>query len=603
MLKEYLKDNILITDGAMGTYYGKKMGSTSSLSEPANLTNPQLVKAIHREYIRAGAKLIRTNTFSANAVTLSLSQAELTSVIQAGYHLAQEAAQETAHDQIYLAASIGPIPEPSMEHDQDLLASFDQYKHIVDTFLDLGAKNFFFETLSDLEDLRPVFRYIKDQDPTAFILTQFAMVLEGSTRKGLTISELNHQIRATDTIDAFGFNCGVGPTHLVQLIKEITPITQIVSALPNAGYPQIVNERTVYHENPEYFAHVMLELATYGVKILGGCCGTTPAYIEALAKCLQVHVPQKLRVKQSKQKQQPRRKKAKINPFRDKLANKQFTITVELDPPLTGNAAPTIRAAKRLQQAGVDAITIADSPLARARMDSLVLAAKIQREIGITTIPHLCCRDRNIIAAKASLLAAHMEGIRNILAVTGDPIASNDRSEIKSVFNLNSMTLMKLIGQLNQGNFPQDSFFLGGALNLNVVNPGSQITRMEQKMQNGASFFLTQPIFDDTAVSTITKIKQISDIPILAGIMPLVSLNNALFIHNEVPGIRIPDMYLTRFKPDMDRDTANQVGIDIAYNIASKLRSVVDGFYFITPFNRVDIITTLIYKLQSAVKD
>ncbi len=593
MLKEYLKQNTLIADGAMGTYYANRTQDNKTISEWANLTHPEIIRSIHREYIQAGAKLIRTNTFSANSITLAIDQPKLASLITAACDIAKSAAD----DEVFIGAGIGPIPQLLDANGEPLEPTVvDQYMFIVDTFLQQGINIFIFETLSSLDHLKVVFDYIKQVNPDAYILTQFAMALEGSTRKGLSMASLVTDIRTSRTIDAYGFNCGVGPTHLLKLIDQLNITTDTISALPNAGYPQIVNERTVYHENADYFADVMIDLVKRGVKILGGCCGTTPQYIKALSTKLESVHPQRTRSKQHK----PLKAKSstiRLNTFQQKLVSGQFPIAVELDPPLNGQVKSILRAAKQLHAAGVDVITIADSPLARARMDSLMLAAKIQREIGIQTMPHICCRDRNIIGTKSSLLGAHMEEIRNLLAVTGDPIPSSDRSEIKSVFNLNSQGLMELVASLNAQNFSHEPFYLGGALNLNAHNIANEVARMERKSNAGAQFFLTQPIFEQRVISYL-ETHPFGNKYVLGGIMPLVSLNNALFLNNEVPGISIPPEYIDRFHQDMDKKQAQQVGVTIALALAKKIRNYVDGFYFITPFNKVELIIEILRRLK-----
>ena len=593
MLKEYLKQNTLIADGAMGTYYANRTQDNKTISEWANLTHPEIIRSIHREYIQAGAKLIRTNTFSANSITLAIDQPKLASLITAACDIAKSAAD----DEVFIGAGIGPIPQLLDANGEPLEPTVvDQYMFIVDTFLQQGINIFIFETLSSLDHLKVVFDYIKQVNPDAYILTQFAMALEGATRKGLSLASLVTDIRTSRTIDAYGFNCGVGPTHLLKLIDQLNITTDTISALPNAGYPQIVNERTVYHENADYFADVMIDLVKRGVKILGGCCGTTPQYIKALSTKLESVHPQRTRSKQHK----PLKAKSstiRLNTFQQKLVSGQFPIAVELDPPLNGQVKSILRAAKQLHAAGVDVITIADSPLARARMDSLMLAAKIQREIGIQTMPHICCRDRNIIGTKSSLLGAHMEEIRNLLAVTGDPIPSSDRSEIKSVFNLNSQGLMELVASLNAQNFSHEPFYLGGALNLNAHNIANEVARMERKSNAGAQFFLTQPIFEQRVISYL-ETHPFGNKYVLGGIMPLVSLNNALFLNNEVPGISIPPEYIDRFHQDMDKKQAQQVGVTIALALAKKIRNYVDGFYFITPFNKVELIIEILRRLK-----
>ena len=296
-----------------------------------------------------------------------------------------------------------------------------------------------------------------------------------------------------------------------------------------------------------------------GVGIIGGCCGTTPLHIKALAQELDMQpVDPVIITKPDIRKEM--KPPVYPNTFAEKLKNNEFTIAVELDPPYGTNLEKMIKGARELKDGGVDILTIADSPMARVRTDSVMIAAKIKREVGIDAMPHICCRDKNIIALKSSLLAAHIEGIRNLLLVTGDPVPSPERNDIKSVFNLNSIKLIEMVTEMNKEVFAHEPYFLGGALNLNVLNKDVEIRRMELKAEKGAKFFLTQPIFYDNVIEYLKKIKNHYSVKILAGIIPLVSYRNAMFLNNEVPGIDISPEYIQRFSPHMSRQEAEDVG-------------------------------------------
>ncbi|NLN42077.1 MAG: bifunctional homocysteine S-methyltransferase/methylenetetrahydrofolate reductase [Clostridiales bacterium] len=592
MIKEYLKDSILITDGAMGTYYSHITGSETTISELSNKQNPELIKGIHKEYIEAGAKLIRTNTFSANSFTLGISRQDIKELIAAGYEIAKSAAKD--HD-VFVAASIGPIPELVEGKILEKDAILDEYLFIANSFLNLGANIFIFETFSSTEYIKEVSEYIKSINPKAFILTQFALNTNGFTRKGISARRIQKQIKQVDSVDAYGFNCGIGPTHLYNIIKKLDFSKDIVSALPNSGYPVIINERTVYQQNPGYFAQKLIDIKDLGVGIIGGCCGTTPLHIKALAQELDMQpVDPVIITKPDIRKEM--KPPVYPNTFAEKLKNNEFTIAVELDPPYGTNLEKMIKGARELKDGGVDILTIADSPMARVRTDSVMTAAKIKREVGIDVMPHICCRDKNIIALKSSLLAAHIEGIRNLLLVTGDPVPSPERNDIKSVFNLNSIKLIEMVTEMNKEVFAHEPYFLGGALNLNVLNKDVEIRRMELKAEKGAKFFLTQPIFYDNVIEYLKKIKNHYSVKILAGIIPLVSYRNAMFLNNEVPGIDISPEYIQRFSPHMSRQEAEDVGIDIAVELITKIKDHVDGIYLITPFNRTSMIAKIIKK-------
>jgi len=595
MLREYLLNNILITDGAMGTYYAQITDNYNVLPEFANISDPQIIERIHQEYIVAGAKLIKTNTFSANRFAMDISQLAVKKIIVAGVDIANKAA---ANNEIFVAASIGPIPEMSDKINMDQDAIIDEYKFIVDVFLEQGVKIFIFETFSDALNLAEITTYIKHKDSSVFILAQFAITPEGFTRKGISNEYLVGEMKKNKNIDAYGFNCGIGPTHLYNSLQKINIDDDIVAVAPNAGYPEIIHERTVFIQNPTYFAEKMKEISDLGVKILGGCCGTTPIHIERMRSLIGIGgktgAPQHQIIDTSRTFLQIK----SPQDFSEKIKNNQFVIAVELDPPFNADVDLMLENARICKESGVDVITIADSPMGRARVDSMMIAAKIKREVGIHVVPHICCRDKNVNALKSIILAGYAENIRNILAVTGDPIAMGDRNNIKSVFDLNSFKLMELITTMNKEVFAGEPIQIGGALNLNGPSPEVELTRMLKKMAMGASFFLTQPIFDDHVINLLPQIKKNENTKILGGIMPLVSYRNAHFLNNEVAGIRIPEGIINQFDKNMGKEEAELLGIEIAVAIANKIKDHVQGFYFITPFNRVGMIMQIIKQIK-----
>ena len=595
MIREYLQDNILITDGAMGTYYAEITGKYNGFPEFANCNDALTIERIHREYIAAGAKLIKTNTFSANSISLGISRPETAKIISAGVAIANRAA---LGKQVFVAASIGPVPEMAGNTDIDRAAVIAEYQFVVDVLLKNNVKIFVFETFSDLTHLPAVAQHIKEQDDSAFIITQFATTPEGFTRKAFSIDSIIAGARGCAHIDAYGFNCGVGPTYLLNNLRGKLPAEDIVAIAPNAGYPEVIRERTVYINNAVYFAERMKEISALGVKILGGCCGTTPGHIKKMADLIRTDETAVVVAAAGSPKLSLPLDGKKENVFADKLRNGRFVIAVELDPPFDADPQKIIASARICKENGVDAVTIADSPMGRARVDSIMLAAKIKREVDIDVIPHICCRDKNINAIKSTLLAGYIEEIRNVLAVTGDPVAESDQWDIKGVFNLNSFKLIELMSAMNKDVFPADPVNIGGALNLNVRKPEIEIDRMRKKAELGAAFFLTQPIFDEQVIEFLAQIKLQANVKILGGVMPLVSYRNARFLNNEVAGIRVPAGVLSRFDPAMSKEEAEDAGVEIALEIAGKIRNVVDGYYFITPFNRVGMITKILKQLN-----
>lgn len=580
-IKQYLKDNILLTDGAMGTYYHSNHHDEDAV-ELANLTNKEAILNIHKEYISAGARLIRTNTFSAN--TYKLGDMDIVAqVITAGYNIAKEAADDTA----YVGASIGPIP-----NNDD---SIPEYTFIIDIFLNLGADIFVFETFNNYQTLLKLTEYIKSQKPNAFILTQFALTDIGVTKKSVTSDKIISELSDYPYIDALGFNCGVGPMHMLNILKKSSIPSKYFSALPNAGYPEVINDRIEYVMNPKYFAEMVIEFPKIGVNIVGGCCGTTPEHIALLSAMLPNNTANKKNV--VPQTETAVSTPAEVNPFHKKLRENKFVVAVELDPPFKPVSEKIIASAKALKEHGVDIITIADSPMGKPRADSMLISAKILRDTGIDTLPHICCRDRNSIALRSAILGAYIEGIRNLLVVTGDPVQGDSKVDTKSVFNLNSYSLVNMVTEMNNTLFENDPIKIGGAVNFNVKNKDFELNRLLRKKDMGAEFFLTQPIFSDDTIEYIKGLPKDRDYKIFAGIMPLVTYGNVQFINNELPGITIPEQYASLFSPDMTREQAEDIGISISVDIANKIRPYVDGLYINAPFNRHQMVIKILSQL------
>ncbi|MCE5220577.1 MAG: bifunctional homocysteine S-methyltransferase/methylenetetrahydrofolate reductase [Clostridium sp.] len=593
MIKEYLKNNVIISDGAMGTYYSELTGNDVSYCEFGNLNDKETIKKIHTEYINAGAKLIRTNTFSANIYDLGVSKERLSDIIKSGINIAKEATKNTS---VFIGASIGPIKELNLEEaHKDIL---DQYKFIVDCFLEHKIDIFVFETFSNYNYLKEISEYIKSKDSDSFILTQFAVKPDGFTRDGLSVSKLVEVVKNVKEIDAYGFNCGSGPNYISEIIKKINIGNDIVSALPNAGYPEIIHERTIYPNNPIYFAKKVNEIKCLGASIVGGCCGTNPNYIKQLASLIDEN--SKIVNTIIKQEKKAKYYDKKIeNTFKDKLDNNEFVVAIELSAPIDTDISKLITGAKICKENNIDLVTVPDSPMSKVRADSTIIASKIKREIGIEVMPHICCRDKNTNAIRSSLIGSHIEGIRNILAITGDPISDASKVETKSVFNLNSFRLMELIEDMNAEFFKEDNIFIGGALNLNVLNKEVEFNRMLKKIDKGAKFFLTQPVYDDEAIEFLKRIKERTNIKILAGLLPVVSYRNALFLNNELPGVTIPEKYVKMFSENMSKEESQEIGVKITVEIGKKLKGICDGLYFITPFNRVNMLIEIIKQIKA----
>ncbi|MDB0439444.1 bifunctional homocysteine S-methyltransferase/methylenetetrahydrofolate reductase [Clostridioides difficile] len=580
-INEYIKDSVLVFDGAMGTYYSKLKNSPFNC-EIANINDAYTILSIHKEYIKSGCMAIKTNTFAANETLLECDFKTVKDIIISGYEIALEATRNT---DVFIFADIGPIPALN---DRNLLP---EYKKIVDVFLEVGATNFLFETFSSHEYLPEISSYIKEKQPDAFILTEFAVNPEGFTRLGKSGTSIFESISKDKNIDALGFNCISGPHHLLHFIKTLDIKDNIVSIMPNAGYPTIINNRTFFEDNSDYFSEQMLEILNQGVHILGGCCGTTPEFIKKTVEIVNSSYKGNVAIKNDIS---PKNKIKSVtkNELLKKLDLGKKIIAVELDPPIDTDIEFFMNSAEKLKDYGVDAITIADCPIARARVDSSLLACKIKRELDITPIPHMTCRDRNINATKALLLGLNIENINNVLVVTGDPIPSAERDEIKAMFSFNSSILANYIKTLNKDIF-NTPFNIFGALNINATNFDSQLKHAKIKIENGVTMFLTQPVLTEQALLNLKKAKEILPAKILGGIIPVVSYKNACFMNNEISGITVSQDIIEMYK-DASKEQATKLAINISTQIAKKIEPYVDGYYIITPFKRIDIVCNIL---------
>ena len=601
-IREYLANNRLITDGAMGTWYDRLTGYKGNLAERANLENPQQIRDIHRAYIEAGAQLIRTNTFAVNSMLFSADEIE--EVLKAAWENASQAVSDSGKD-VWIAADMGPIDADETKSDGDVE---QEYIQLSDYFLRLGAKVFVFETLSDFRYVKRAGSYIKAKCPDAFVVMQFSFNRNGYTRSGMSVRAILSEAASMADMDAVGFNCGVGPLHLYELLKNQSfPEGKYMTVLPNAGYPTELRGRTLYSENVPYYVEMMGRIANLGFDIIGGCCGTTPEHIRGLHHLLvnNVKPPKKLMPavystdRQSGCGQEAAEEKTELI---QKLERGEKIFVVELDPPFDANDTKLMDGASLLRDIGVDMITLADSPLARPRADSIASAIKMRYTRQMEAMPHISCRDKNVIAHRAQLLGMHMNGLRHALIVTGDPIARGDRESIKSVFNFNSIKLMKYVQTMNQEVFGNRPIYYGGALNHNNGSADNIAARMRLKMEAGAQWFLTQPIYGQDDIDRLRELKEKSGGRIIAGIMPLVSRKNALFIKNEMPGIHVPEHVLEQYEEGMSREAYEDVATAISVDLMKRLEDVCDGYYMMTPFNRAALIKRIILQAKKELR-
>ena len=589
-IRELLQTRPLLFDGAMGTYYRAAPGVEC---EQANLTDPAGVLAVHREYLAAGADAVKTNTFSlprlAAAHTPGWEQ-----LAQTGWKLAVQAAGETG---AAVFADLGPAP------DTEVVPAGQVYTAVAKQFAALGARNFLFETLSSDAGLLDAVGAIKAEVPDAFVLVSFAVLPDGYTREGMYCKDLARRMQESGIVDAVGLNCVSAPGAMRTLAKQLGG-TLPLSVMPNAGYPVVTRTQVKYQGRPEYFARELGRLAAEGtVQILGGCCGTTPAHIAALrAELDRLPVVEKTAPAEefsTVKKQTVENEDA----FLRKLNAGEKVIAIELDSPRNADLTGYLEGAKKLQAAGADLLTIADCPIAQARMDSSLVACRVHRELGLCTLPHMTCRDRNLNATKALLLGLYAEGVREVLAITGDPIPTAERDEVKNVYQFNSRKLAQYIVSLaGEGREMPGPMTVFGALNLNARNFDVELRRAKEKLENGMSGFLTQPVLSAQAVENLKKSRETlgADAKILAGIMPVVSQRNAIFMENEINGIHVEDWIIEKFA-GLDRAQGEELGLAISLEMAKAALPYADGLYLMTPFNRVALMERLIGRLKQEV--
>ena len=587
-VRAHLARKPLLFDGGMGTYYKAKPGTEC---EQGNLLDPAGVRKVHREYLAAGAEAIKTNTFGLPRMAAA-QQPDWQALARAGWKLAAEAAVETG---AAVFADLGPAP------DTEAAPAGSIYTAVARCFVEQGAKNFLFETLSSDAGVLEAVQAVKAQVPDAFVLVSFAVLPDGYTREGMYSKDLVRRMTESGIVDAVGFNCVSAPGAMRTLVQQLGRTALPLSVMPNAGYPVVTRTQVKYQGKPEYFAKELARIAAEGVRVLGGCCGTTPAHIAALraaldslpavekaAPAVQVSTPEAPTVE-------------KDDAFLRKLNAGKKVIAIELDSPKDADLTNYLAGAKRLQAAGADLLTIADCPIARARMDSSLVACRVHRELGLCTLPHMTCRDRNLNATKALLLGLYAEGVREVLAITGDPIPTAERDEVKNVYQFNARKLAQYIVSLaGEGREMPSPMTVFGALNLNARNFEVELRRAGEKLENGMSGFLTQPVLSEQAVENLRRTRETlgERAKILAGITPVVSQRNAIFMENEVNGIHVAEDIMEAFA-GLDREQGEALGLEISLKMAREALPYADGFYLMTPFNRVALMERLIARLKT----
>lgn len=608
--REALRQQVLVGDGAMGTYL-YQMGFPVGISyEELNLLRPEVIADVHKQYVDAGARLIETNTFSANRDKLSKYglEGKVEEINRAGARIARQA----AGDQAYVVGAVGSIRAGKRKDisDAELTLNFEQH---ISALLEEDVDGILLETFYDLEELQLALREVRKRSPLP-VICQFAVEDGGRTLDGRTLAE-SFRVLAGEGADVIGFNCRTGPNGIMRSIQTLQGGAGVpLSVFPNAGIPDYIDGKYEYMATPEYFAEFALKFAAGGARIIGGCCGTTPKHIAAMAGALAGYVPEtaayesgaaaatlapvaepaqaeSLAVEGSRTDADAAQSGgASRDPSLVDLVRTRHTVIVELDPPRDLDITKFMNGARALRDVQADALTLADNSLAVTRMSNMALGLKVKDEIGLRPLVHIACRDRNLIGTQSHMMGLDALGIDHVLAVTGDPARFGDLPGSSSVYDLSSFEIIRMIKQLNEGIAfsgkplkQKAKFVVGAALNPNVKNLDKAVQRMEKKIEAGADYIMTQPVYDPELIVKIYESTKHLSIPIFIGIMPLASGRNAEYLHNEVPGIQLSDEVRKRMA-GLEGEEGRKVGVEIAKQLLDTAVRYFNGIYLITPF-------------------
>ncbi len=600
----------LISDGAMGTLLHQRGVSFDQSFDELNLTSPALVAEIHREYIEAGSNMIQTNTFGANRYKLAQHGLEkrVGEINTNAVELARRVVLASYKD-VLIAGDVGPLgvrlaPFGRVQPEEARIVFREQIEALISAGVDL----LIIETMTDLYELHEAILAARDVDPDIPIVASMTFTRDDRTLLGDDPAKVARKLKEAGA-DVIGVNCSGGPNQILRILKQMVQAvpTGKFSVMPNAGWPEQVAGRIMYPASPEYFADYALAFWQAGACLIGGCCGTTPKHIAVMHQAIENAPPGKgpngfslaavEREEAPPEGMQPTQ-------LADKLANGRFVFAVEVDPPRGLTSEKLMAGSSLLKEAGADVINVADSPMARMRMSPWAVCRLIQEKIGMETVLHFPTRGRNLLRVQGDLLAAHALGVRNVFVVMGDPTAIGDYPDAMDNYDLVPSGLIKLIKQgFNTGvdhagaDIGQPtSFFAGCALNLTAVDPDDEIKNLRRKVRAGADFILTQPIYDPLAAKAFLERanEEIGGlkVPVLIGLLPLVSARHAAFLQHEVPGIEIPEEVQARMARSGDREA--RTGIEIAIELIYQIKQFAQGIYLMPAFNHFDYAAEII---------
>lgn len=594
-----MAEKILLCDGAMGTMLYQKGIFINRCFDELNLSQPDIVKDVHKAYVNAGADIIETNTFGANHFKLLFHgfEAKLQEINYRGAKIAREVAGK----ETFVAGALGPLGVPiepigKLAYEE----AKEAFQLQVVPLLEGGVDLFVLETFSRLEELEQAILAIRGLCDLP-IIAQMTITDDGNSPLGDTPETIVKKITPYK-VDVLGLNCSVGPQIMLESVKKMSECTKIpLAAQPNAGFPKLIDGRYIYLCSADYMSKFSKRFIHAGVRVLGGCCGTTPEHMKAIKTVVRVMQPTKLLVTTGSKKLTSEKAVTPVpiaekTPLARKLAEGKFVVSVEIDPPKGVDLKKVVEGARVLKQANVDVINIADGPRASARMSPMALAMLFKHQLGVETIIHYCCRDRNLLGMQADLIGAHALDLRNVLMITGDPPKLGDYPSATAVFDVDAIGLTQIANLLNHGldlagnpiGAPT-ALHIGCGANPGAVNLEEEIKRFYYKVEAGAEYVMTQPVYDirlfENFMNRIHDVK----IPVLLGILPLASAKNAEFLHNEVPGMSIPEHIRKRMHGAGNGDEGRMEGIRIAQEALLACRPMVHGTYIMPPFNRFEM--------------
>src|SRR5262245_52330001 len=592
-----LADRVVLFDGAMGTRLYELGVFLNRCFDELNVSNPSLVESVHRSYVSAGADVIETNTFGANR--LKLDRHGLGDQVRAVNEQGAVVARRAAGD-LFVAGAIGPLgvriePWGPTSVDEAVEIFAEQAAALAEGGVDL----FSVETFYDLAEIESAVRGIRKVSDLP-IVAHMTLEDDGSSLEGVAPEVFGPRLAAL-AVQAIGVNCSVGPAAMLEAVERMGPVVALpISAQPNAGKPRAVDNRNLYLCSPEYMAVYAKRFVEAGARIIGGCCGTTPEHLKAIRRSIRAVVPSK-RSSVAVSEALPATA-TDIAPVpvaeRSRLAKSvsdgRFVVSVEMMPPRGHDLEKTVASARILHEAGIDAINIPDGPRATARMSPMAMAIRLERDIGIETIIHYCCRDRNLLGMQSDLLGAHALGLRNVLIITGDPPKLGDYPDATAVFDVDSIGLTNMVTRLNRGHDvggnpigAPTGFYVGCGVNPGAPDLERELARFEWKVDAGAQLCVTQPVFGvEALLRFLERIRHVR-IPVIAGVWPLASYRNAEFMNNEVPGVNVPEPVLERMRRADTKEKARGEGIAIAQESLAALLPYVQGVQISAPFGRV----------------